>query len=94
MRLTKQSKEVILGMILSLFFMFLASYLVAIIKYPNMLSNFKGVRQVYMALLGYGFIANAMLYGIFWYLKKEHIQNGVLLTSIIMSIFFIANRIL
>lgn len=91
---TVMLKGIATGFFMALALMMFISLIVAKIRYPYILESFKGETQVYLALLGYGFFGNIVLYGLFWYLEKEYIQRGILLLTMIFSFIFIVNRYL
>ena len=91
---TKMLKGIAAGFSMALALMIVISLVVAKIKYPYILQSFKGVKQVYIALLGYGLFGNILLYALFWYLDKEYIQRGILLLTLSFSFIFIAYRYL
>lgn len=88
------ARDMALGFFMALGLMILIAYIVAKIKYPYVLQNFKGVRQVYVALFGFGFFGNIALYGLFWYLGKEYIQRGILILTMLASMVIIVNKFL
>ncbi|MCD8529149.1 MAG: hypothetical protein LRY27_04150 [Chitinophagales bacterium] len=88
------ARDMALGFFMALALMFIIAFLVYKFKYPFLFPTFAGVRQVYVALLGFGFFGNIALYGLFWYLGKEYIQRGILVLTMLVSLVIIANKFL
>lgn len=87
-------RDIFIGMGVTIVSMFIIAYAVAKIKYPYILTDFSSFKQFYIVLLGFGFFGNIVWYGLFWYLKKEYIQRGVLIITVIASFLFILNKFL
>lgn len=87
-------RDIFLGMAVTTISMFVIAYVVAKVKYPYILSDFSDFKQFYIVLLGYGFFGNIVWYGLFWFLKKEYMQRGVLIITVIASFLFILNKFL
>ena len=85
-------RDIFLGMGMTIVLMLLISFTVSKIYYPYVFDNFRGFGKIYITLLGYGFFGNVLLYALFWYLRKEYIQRGILIITVIVSLIFIINR--
>lgn len=88
------TRDILIGVAITTVSMLLIAYIVAKVKYPYILTNFSEFKQFYIVLLGYGFFGNIVWYGLFWYFKKEYMQRGVLIVTVIATFLFIFNKFL
>lgn len=85
-------RDIFIGMGLTVVTMIVIATMVSYVMYPYIFDNLRGFNKIYITLLGYGFFGNVILYSLFWYLKKEFIQRGILIITVITSLIFIINR--